>query len=78
MNLRKLKKVRHGMVNRANWLAAENDTRMYFIRRVKPCKTYSPWCSDCNAVKFRRDTARFPYSIVEFNEYEDKQQKETT
>lgn len=47
---------------------------MYHVRDVKPCKEYTPWCSDCNVTLFRRLFNRFPYSISEFYDFEDKQQ----
>jgi hypothetical protein len=50
-------------------------TRMYHIRYVKPCKTYSCWCADCNAVLFKQEMGRFPYSLTEFDNYENEQQK---
>ena len=51
---------------------------MYHIRQIKPCKSYSAWCSDCNAVLFRQTKGRFPYTYAEFADYENEQQKGKT
>lgn len=74
MKVRKLRKVRHAMIDNASWWAADNDTRMYFIRKVPRCRTYNVWCSDCNANRFRDDNRRFPFSIEEFNAFEERVQ----
>jgi len=51
---------------------------MYHIRQIKPCKSYSAWCSDCNAVLFRKTEGRFPRTWAEFADYENKQQEGKT
>jgi hypothetical protein len=74
MKVRTLRKRNQRMMDTAPWLAWTDDLRMYRIRHVKPCKGYSPYCADCNAVLFRKELARFPHNIVEFNEYEQAKQ----
>jgi len=54
--------------------AEENKNKMYHIRHIKPCRSYHAWCSDCNANLFPKLFGRFPYTISEFNEFEDYQQ----
>jgi hypothetical protein len=49
-------------------------TAMYKTRDIKPCKSYSHWCSDCNAVLFRELHGRFPHTIEEFDRFENIQQ----
>jgi len=75
MKVRTLRKRNQRKMDKQPWLAWENDITMYRIRHVKPCKGYSPYCADCNAVLFRKEMARFPYNIVEFNEYEQAKQE---
>lgn len=48
---------------------------MYHTRQIKPCESYSSWCSDCNAVLFRQTKGRFPYAWAEFMAFEYEQQK---
>jgi hypothetical protein len=75
MKVRTLRKRAQNMMDTAEWWAAADDTtKMYKIRDIKPCKTYNPYCSSCNAVLFRQEMARFPYNIIEFNEYEQAKQ----
>jgi hypothetical protein len=50
-------------------------TTMYKTRDIKPCKSYSKWCADCNAVLFRNLMGRFPHTMQEFDEFENKQQE---
>jgi hypothetical protein len=71
MKVRTLRKRTQRMMDTVSWWACNNDTKMYFIRKVKPCKSYHPYCSDCNAVLFRKEMGRFPHTIAEFNAYED-------
>lgn len=52
---------------------AAND-KLYYSRKMKPCRTYSAWCPDCNTVEFKRTFGRFPHSVLEFNQFEDFQQ----
>ena len=52
------------------------DTHMPPIRHVKPCRSYNHWCSDCNAVRFRREFNRFPRNYAEFADMEDVWQGE--
>ncbi len=75
MNARKNK--RRVMQRMASPRPFDSDSnRMDYIRGLKPCKTYSPWCSNCNAVLFKEVTGRFPYNISEFFAFEDLQQKD--
>lgn len=86
MQIRKLRRirVRRWDTVHSSWeavLASEYEGRdfMWPIRKVRPCKTYSAWCSDCNAALFPEVRGRFPRDVVEFNEFEQTQQdKETT
>jgi len=69
MKVRTLRKRAQRMMDTVSWWAAMHDTKMYYIRKVKPCKSYHPWCDDCNSVLFRQEMGRFPYTVAEFNEY---------
>jgi hypothetical protein len=69
MKVRTLRKRAQRMMGTVSWWAALNDTKMYHIRKVKPCKEYHPWCDDCNAVLFKHEMGRFPYTVSEFNDY---------
>ena len=69
MKVRTLRKRAQRMMDTVSWWAALNDTKMYYIRKVKPCKEYHPWCDDCNSVLFRQEMGRFPYTVSEFNDY---------
>ena len=74
MKLRKLKRRVYRLVTTAPWdyLAANNT--MWHIRHVKPCSSYTAGCSDCNAHRFPRLVGRFPRNVVEFNDFEMRQQ----
>jgi len=48
---------------------------MWFIRHVKPCKTYEKGCPNCDAVMFRKEHGRFPYTQREWFEYETRNVK---
>lgn len=61
-----------------NSLSAMDDFRMWPVRDIKPCPTYSPWCMQCNAGIFRSVMGRYPRNIFEFNDFEDKQQLNAT
>ena len=74
MKVRTLRKRNQRKMDKQQWLPWTDDIKMYRIRHVKPCKGYSPYCADCNAVLFRKEMARFPYNIIEFNEYEQAKQ----
>ena len=51
-----------------------DNPKMWHTRHIKPCRTYSYGCSDCNAVLFRRLFGRFPYNFDEFVAFETKQE----
>jgi hypothetical protein len=76
MKQRKRKKLILKKMDNPSWEYCIKRTVMYSTRRIKPCKSYSPWCSDCNAVMFRDLHGRFPHTMQEFNEFEDKQQED--
>lgn len=68
MKLRQLKH-RHleAMVHR-QWDL--DNPKMWHTRHLKPCKSYSYGCSDCNAVLFRKLMGRFPHTFLEFCDFE--------
>lgn len=75
MKVRTLRKRSQRMMDTVSWWTTGDDTtKMYKTRDIKPCKTYNPYCSSCNAVLFRKELGRFPHDIVEFNEYEARKQ----
>ena len=76
MKVRTLRKRAQNMMDNVSWLAANEDIKAYRMRSIKPCKSYSPWCSDCNAVLFRKEMGRFPHTVAEFNEYEQAKQEQ--
>lgn len=74
MKQRKRKhKIMEAMDN-PSWGYFMQSTTMYRTRQIKPCKSYSPWCSDCNAVLFRNLMKRFPHTLEEFDDFEAYQQ----
>ena len=69
----------HG-VNRRDpkWMdRSEANEKLHFTRHLKPCKSYSAWCSDCNAVRFRTEKGRFPYNYDDFFAFEGDVQGQT-
>jgi len=74
MKVRTLRKRAQRMMDNVSWLACNEDIKVYRMRHIKPCKSYSPWCSDCNGVLFRNEMGRFPHTVAEFNEYEQAKQ----
>ena len=70
MNQRKRKKLILKRMDDPSWDYFMERTAMYSTRKIKPCKTYSHWCSDCNANLFRELHGRFPYTFDEFNRFE--------
>jgi hypothetical protein len=75
MKQRKRKKLILKRMDNPSWEYFIQSTTMYRTRKIKPCKSYCPWCSDCNAVLFRDLHGRFPHTMQEFNEFEGKQQE---
>jgi hypothetical protein len=77
MKLRKLKRIRARRWDsvHSSWSAVLDHDVMYPIRKVRPCRTYSAWCSDCNAALFPEVMGRFPHNVVEFNDFEQTQQE---
>jgi hypothetical protein len=71
----KIRKQRRLIIKRmgAKALSFDHDG-IHHMRQIKPCKSYSCWCSDCNAVLFRKTEGRFPRSYAEFNDFENAQQ----
>jgi hypothetical protein len=70
----KVRKNKHKILDRmANPSWKDVSNKMWFINKVKPCKSYSPWCPDCNAVLFRKQLKRFPYSYEEWYGFEQHQ-----
>ncbi len=78
MKQRKRKKLILKRMDNPSWEYFIERTTMYKTRDIKPCKSYSPWCSDCNAVLFRNLHGRFPHTIEEFNNFEGRQQDGAT
>ena len=78
MKLRKLRRtrVRHWDAVHSSWSGVIEAALMWPIRKIKGCRTYSAWCSDCNAGRFVRDTGRYPYTYDEFAAFEDARQGE--
>ena len=72
MNIRKQRRL---IIKRmgAKALSFDHDG-MYHTRQIRPCRSYSVWCSDCNAVLFRQTKGRFPRTWAEFADYENEQQ----
>ena len=67
----KVRKNKHKILERManpSWFSDTNT--MWFIRHVKPCKTYEKGCPDCDAVMFRKEYGRFPYTQAEWFAYE--------
>jgi hypothetical protein len=75
MKQRKRKKLILKKMDKPSWEYFMEGTTMYRTRKIKPCKSYCPWCSDCNAVLFRDLHGRFPHTVQEFNDFEGKQQE---
>jgi hypothetical protein len=75
MKQRKRKKLILKRMGKPSWEYFIQSTTMYWIMQIKPCKSYSPWCSDCNACLFRDLHGRFPHTMQEFNDFEVKQQE---
>lgn len=72
MNIRKQKRL---IIKRMGaWAQSYDYEGMYHTRQIKPCRSYSAWCSDCNAVLFRQTKGRFPHAYREFGEFETAQQ----
>jgi len=72
----KVRKNKHKILDRmANppWLGDSNT--MWFMRHIKPCKSYEKGCPDCDAVMFRKEHGRFPYTQKEWFEYETRNVK---
>jgi hypothetical protein len=74
MKQRKRKKLILKRMDNPSWEYFIQSTTMYRTRQIKPCKSYSHWCSDCNAVLFRDLHGRFPHTIEEFDRFENIQQ----
>lgn len=75
----KQRKRKHKIMERMDnpsWEYFITRTTMYSTRKIKPCKSYTSWCSDCNANLFRQLHGRFPHTIEEFDNFENKQQRE--
>ena len=71
----KLRTQKKKLIGRMENMPFDLDTnKMYITRYTKPCASYTPWCSDCNAVLFKQSLGRFPYTIEEFNSFEEVQQ----
>jgi hypothetical protein len=67
----KVRKNKHKILDRmANPSWKEDLNKMWFIRSTTPCKSYSPWCPDCNARLFYKQLQRFPYSYEEWRLFE--------
>ena len=67
----KVRKNKHKILDRmANPSWKESLDKMWFIRNTTPCKSYSPWCPDCNARLFYKQLQRFPYSYEEWRQFE--------
>ena len=67
----KVRKNKHTILDRmANTPFGANDDKMWFIRDTERCKSYSPWCPDCNAKLFYKELKRFPYSYEEWRQFE--------
>jgi hypothetical protein len=73
MNMRKVRRLRSRRWDSVHksWNAVLDGGSMWPIRHTKPCKSYSAWCSDCNAVRFISDHNRFPHNVDEFYAFED-------
>jgi hypothetical protein len=75
-SVRRLKARAYTLRNTQTWDTSM--TKMHFIRHIKPCSSYVPWCSDCNGNLFRALLGRFPYSVAEFDDFQDVQQANAT
>ena len=67
----KVRKNKHKILDRManpSWHTESN--KMWFIRDTERCKSYSPWCPDCNAKLFYKELKRFPYSYEEWRQFE--------
>lgn len=72
MNIRKQRRL---IIKRMGAKAQSIDHEgMYHTRQIKPCRSYSAGCSDCNAVLFRQTKGRFPHTWAEFGDFETVQQ----
>ena len=67
MNQRKRKKLILKKMDNPSW--DYDDTKMWHLRKIKPCRTYSYGCPDCNAVLFRHLFKRFPYNLAEYDTF---------
>jgi hypothetical protein len=66
----KVRKNKHKILARmANPPFMGDSNTMWFIRDVKPCKSYEKGCPECDAVMFRKTYGRFPYTQAEWFEY---------
>ena len=67
----KVRKNKHKILARMdNASIHEVTNKMWFIRKSERCKSYSPWCPDCNARLFYKSLQRFPYSYEEWRQFE--------
>ena len=70
----KIRKQRRLIISRMGVKAQSFDHEgMYHTRHIKPCRSYSAGCSDCNAVLFRKTKGRFPHTYQEFSDFETAQ-----
>ncbi|NVN99244.1 MAG: hypothetical protein HXX17_07970 [Geobacteraceae bacterium] len=74
-----IRKLRRKQVRRwdsvhGSWNAVLDHNYMWPLRKVRGCKTYSAWCSDCNAALFYKEKQRFPANCMEFYGFEQDMQ----
>ena len=76
MKLRKLRRtrVRHWDAVHSSWSGVIEAALMWPIRKIKGCRTYSAWCSDCNSALFLFEKQRFPRNVDEFYAFEQDMQ----
>jgi hypothetical protein len=72
-NLRRIQSRRWDSVHKS-WEAVLDHEYMWPMRYIRPCKSYSAWCSDCNMVRFALTYNRFARDVYEFYDYEQRMQ----
>lgn len=76
MKLRQLKHKTLARLDNPNWEYFMETGKVGRLRNLKPCRSYSPWCADCNNLLFFKTFGRFPYNIEEASEFDCKQYPE--
>ena len=77
-NQMKVRKIKHKTMQRMtnpSWEVIMSNNTPFHTRHIKPCKSYSPWCADCNSVLFLKTMGRFPHTKTEADEFAYRQER---